>query len=49
MVWLPDGEKIEDMFTRVDRMHATHGHRTTAWARTFKIPSLSSNLCNYSL
>jgi len=29
MIWLPEGEKIEDMFIRFDR---THRHRTTAYA-----------------
>jgi len=40
MVWLPDGEKNEDMFIRFDTMHVrdrhtdrrTHRHRMTAKA-----------------
>jgi len=38
MAWLPDGEKIEDMFIRFHRMHQrdgdrqTHRHRMTAKA-----------------
>jgi len=34
MVWLPDGEKISDMFIRFDLIHErdgqTDGHRITA-------------------
>ena len=36
MVWIPDGEKFEDMFIRFDRFHEHDGrtdrHRMTAKA-----------------
>ena len=51
MVWLPDGEKISDMFIRFDLIHErdgqTDGHRITAYTalmhthRAVKIGSLS--------
>ena len=56
MVWLPDGEKIEDMVTRFGRIHKrdgrtdkqsdrqTDGHRVTAYRP--RLHSIARQKCN---
>jgi len=58
MVWLPDGEKIQDIFIRFDRMHEPDGHTQTphddidralhsiAWQKSLFSTNISLHLRN---
>jgi len=47
MLWLPNGEKIEDIFICFDRMYERDGRTDTAWRHRPRLHSISRGKKNY--